>query len=102
MAINMSYCRHENTYLALREVQDGWDEFRDGSDEEKQARRDLAELITEMAPDMKEWLEDGQYDEDCADDEVECDCCGGPVEEGREDEGVCLCCARDHGTAKEC
>jgi hypothetical protein len=51
--VNMSYCRHENTYNALKEVYEQWDEFKkdESSEYEVRGRESLIALIKDMAED---------------------------------------------------
>lgn len=52
---NMSYCRHENTYIDLKDVWDNWDEFNiaDSNKSEIRARIKLIELVQLMAEELE-------------------------------------------------
>ena len=46
MAINMSYCKFENTLSALRQCEDEWNEVE--SDSEKKSKERLIQLMVEL------------------------------------------------------
>lgn len=59
MSINMSYCRFQNTLLALEECRDaledaGPDPFEELSNDERKAAKKLMKLCGEMAADFGE------------------------------------------------
>ena len=59
MSINMSYCRFQNTLLALQECRDalaetGLEPFEELSDDERKAAKKLMKLCGEMAADFGE------------------------------------------------
>jgi hypothetical protein len=53
---NMSYCRHENTLRDLQDVNANWDDFdpEQASYREIQARKEIRQLIIEMADNLAE------------------------------------------------
>lgn len=62
MGVNMGYCRHENTYKALREVEEEWFDYEEGSNEyEDRARKGLIQLINHL---YWQFRADGAYPED--------------------------------------
>lgn len=74
---NMSYCRHENTYNDLADVWEEWvdnDEAKSLDEYEKRARRNIAELVSEMHYQFAndgtyEFYASGEWEEAAADDD---------------------------------